>query len=94
MKNNNYDISKIVVEKNIEKPQKSGGRDNKWFMLFVKMQINDSFAIQFANETEATKIRNAINASKSKYIKKYDNNFNGSLRILFIKKEVRFWRDK
>lgn len=91
---NNYNLSTVQVEKNIKKPQKGGGRDNKWFLLFVKMQIGDSFALQFKDDEEAIKIQGAIYNSKKNYIKKHDSTFDGSSRILFIKKEVRFWRDK
>ena len=89
----NYDLSKIRIEKNIKK-EHSGGRDNKWFFIFAKMQIGDSFALPFDDDEEAKKVYGAIYQAKMNYIKKTDSSFNGSLRRLFIKKEVRFWRDK
>jgi len=94
MKINNYNTETIKIDKGIEKPRKSGGRDGKWFNVFVKLNIGDSFAIPYKDKEEATKIQTAIQASKQNYIKKHDSNFNGSIRVLFLKKEVRFWRDK
>lgn len=91
---NNYDLSNIKIEKNIPIPKQTGGRDNKWFVFFTKMSVNDSFAMPFETEEECRKIKTAIQAAKRKYIRDHNPDFNGTYRILFNKKEVRFWRDK
>lgn len=88
-------LDNIAIDKEVKKPlHRAGGRIDKWFLLFAKLEINDSFAIPYENELDQVKIRNAIQASSRNYKLKHDENFKGTVRIIFNKKEVRFWRDK
>lgn len=92
------DTDKIVIEKNIEKPVYSknngGGRLNKWYFIFTKMNINDSFALPYNDEDECIRLRNNITGAYRNYQKKHYPNFKLTTRVLFIKKEFRIWRDK
>lgn len=89
------DLDNIAIDKGVKKPlHRAGGRIDKWFLVFAKLAINDSFAIPYDNEIDQIKIRNAIQVSSRNYRLKHDENFKGTVRILFNKQEVRFWRDK
>ena len=93
MKNTNYPIENIIIDKNVER-MKESSKPNKWYVLFMKMAIDDSFAIPFETRERAKLIQGSIQQAKRNYRNKFDRSFQGTCRILFIKKEVRFWRDK
>ncbi len=97
MKQCEIDTNKIVIEKGIERPVRThGGRINKWFYILVKMQIDDSFAVPFkrGNLEDATKVRNTTIGALRSYKRKHDPEAKYSTRIVFLKNEIRIWRDK
>lgn len=55
------DTSNIQIEKDVEIQKTDRGRLGKWSVLFVKMNIGDSFAVQFENKEDATRIQQKIN---------------------------------
>lgn len=89
------DTGKIAIEKGVPKPSYSNGHNvNKWFYVFVKMQINDSFAMPFSDVKDADRIRGAVSSAVRTYKKSHSESFVLTSRILFNKKEIRFWRDR
>lgn len=94
-KQNEIDASKIKIESGVPKQKwKNGGRANKWFYIFSKMNVDDSFAVPYEEYEQARRIQGTITAGVRWYRKHTDPNFKVSTQILFIKKEVRIWRDK
>lgn len=94
MKQNMINTDLIKIESGVAKSKvKNGGMPNKWFLIFAKMKIDDSFAIPFSDLEMARKIQGAVTGAKRGYVARNDPNFRCSTQILFIKKEVRIWRD-
>ena len=89
-----YDLDNMTIERGVTKPHRSIKRASKWYQIFDTMEIGDSFALPYNTEIEATKIKQSFQSNKRKFIENYNPEFNGSVRILYTKKEVRFWRDK
>jgi len=67
---NEIDTSKIVIEKGVPKQKwKNGGRVNKWFYVFSKMAIDDSFSVPFEDMDKAKKLQGAITMAVRGYRK-------------------------
>lgn len=92
-KYNDYKTEEIKIESGIDKPNKGGHRTAKWYLIFDKLNIGDSFAIPYLTIEEAYRIQIALVNAKRNYILNHNKYFKGSTRIIFNKKEVRFWRD-
>lgn len=88
-----YNLNNIIIDQGVEKPVSRGGRVDKWYYVFSKMNIGDSFALPYETDEEASKVRNAIHVAYRSYVRKHEKSFKGGIRTLFIKKEIRFWRD-
>lgn len=88
-----YDTSKIEIEKGVAVPKKGGKRPNKWFYIFVKMNVGDSIAIPYENENEQKSVRRSLYMAYRNYKEIHDPNFVATTRILFKKNEIRLWRD-
>ena len=89
-----HDLENITIERGVTKPHRTIQRSSKWYQLLDTMDVGDSFAFPYETMEEATKIKQSFQTNKKRFIEKYNPDFNGSVRILYIKKEVRFWRDK
>ena len=87
-------VGNVKIDKDVNRPLSFGKRNNKWFIIFTKMAIDDSFAIPFKTDEDIKRIQQSINNGKRWYNKLIDKDFRGTTRTLYNKKEVRFWRDK